>query len=380
MRRCSNFVATVVQLVKVAEFYCQEPDSTAMNSLARHHATLFCRRTCKHALFCALPLLATAGTVRAQGSVTLYGTLDTSIEVTNPGNGWTARMDSGAYRGSRFGLRGSEPLGNDTSIIFDLENGFGSANGTLDTAGTLFNRQAWVGLDAPWGETRFGRQYSPLYIPFKGGLDAFGAGTIGSGLNNLSKITPYTDNALTWISPSIGGFNVTGMAALRDPGDGNGIGGYYVTANYTLNALNLSYARQQTHGDAGLRANLAGASYLFGPVRTYVALFNGDGGSPRYHDDGISLSASWAITPLARASLGYAHARDRSGEGNNADQFSVAFEYTLSRSLLLYFTASDLENRGNATFTLRGVNVTGLPVAYPGAPVRGVQLGMIEQF
>ncbi len=125
-----------------------------MNSPARHYAALLCRRTCKHALFCALPLLATAGTAHAQGSVTLYGTLDTSIEVTNPGNGWTPRMDSGAYRGSRIGLRGSEPLGNGTSVIFDLENGFGSADGTLDTAGTLFNRQAWIGLDAPWGETR----------------------------------------------------------------------------------------------------------------------------------------------------------------------------------------------------------------------------------
>jgi hypothetical protein len=39
-----------------------------------------------------------------------------------------------------------------------------------------------------------------------------------------------------------------------------------------------------------------------------------------------------------------------------------------------------LRNRGDATFTLRGVNVVGLPVAYPGAPVRGVQVGMIERF
>jgi hypothetical protein len=47
---------------------------------------------------------------------------------------------------------------------------------------------------------------------------------------------------------------------------------------------------------------------------------------------------------------------------------------------LLYLSAADLENRGQATFTLRGVNVTGIPVAYPGAPVRGIQIGMIERF
>jgi predicted porin len=343
-------------------------------------AACFRHSICLRALCTLLILYAADSKASAQGSVTLYGSLDTSIEVTNPGSGWTPRLDSGAYRGSRVGLRGSEPLSDRTSVIFDLESGFSSATGAFETPGTEFNRQAWVGIDGPWGETRLGRQYSPLYIPFKGGLDAFGAGTIGSGLNNLSKITPYTDNALTWISPDMAGFDVAGTYALRDPGDGNGIGGYFLTANYTFKALDLSYARQQTHGSGALGANLAGASYLFGPVRTYVAFFNGDGGTPRYHDDGLSVSASWAMAPDARASIGYAHARDRSGGDNDADQFSVAFEYTMSRSVLLYFTAADLDNHAQANFTLRGVNVTGLPVAYPGAPVKGVQLGMIERF
>ena len=51
------------------------------------------------------------GAQATQGTVTLYGSLDTSIEVTNAGSTWTPRMDSGAYRGSRFGLRGAEPIG-----------------------------------------------------------------------------------------------------------------------------------------------------------------------------------------------------------------------------------------------------------------------------
>ncbi|SAL40314.1 gram-negative porin domain protein [Caballeronia sordidicola] len=379
LERGDCFLVVVARLLKL-RIPRHGPVSTTMNLCPRHHAAARCLRIFKPGLSCVPLVLAAAGAAHAQGTVTLYGTIDTSIEVTNPGNGWTTRMDSGAYRGSRVGLRGNEPIDAGTSVIFDLENGFGSTNGSLDTPGSIFNRQAWVGFDAPWGQTRFGRQYSPLYIPFKGGLDAFGAGTIGSGLNNLSKITPYTDNAFTWISPTIAGFDVTGMYALRDPGDGNGIGGYYVTANYSLDKLRLSYARQQTHGDASLRANFGGVSYLFGPVHAYAAIFNGDGGSPRYHDDGVSISASWDLSTQARASLGFAHARDRSGQGNNADQFSVAFEYTLSRSVVLYFTAADLENRGNAQFVLRGVNVTGLPVAYPGAPVRGVQAGMIERF
>jgi predicted porin len=330
--------------------------------------------------FASVCAFVAASSAHAQGSVTLYGLIDTSIEVTNPGSGYVARMDSGAYRGTRVGLRGSEPLGDGNAIIFDLENGFDSTSGEFSVPGSLFNRQAWIGANGAWGELRVGRQYSPIYIPFKGQLDAFGAGTIGSGLNNLSKITPYTDNAFTYITPTIGGLSATAMYAQRDPGDGNGIGGYYVTAVWQIGQTRLLYARQQTHGDGALRANFAGASYEWGALTGYAAWFNGDGGTPRYHDDGLSLSAQWQITTQASASIGYAHARDRSGGDNNADQFSIAFDYQLSKSLLFYLTAADLENHAQATFTLRGVNVVGLPVAYPGAPVRGVQIGMIERF
>jgi predicted porin len=314
--------------------------------------------------------------------VSLYGVLDTSLEVTDPGSGWTPRLDSGAYRGSRFGLHGVEPIGSDVSIVFTLENGFSSTDGTLQTAGVLFNRQAWIGAQGSWGEVRFGRQYSPIYIPFKGDLDAFGAGTIASGLNNLSKITPYTDNGIAYLSPVIAGFSATLMMAMRDPSedDGNGIDGYYVTANYELGGFRLHYARQQTHGAGALRANLGGASYAFDKLRAWLSFFNGDGGSPVYHGAGVSLSAQYSLSPHARASLGYAHVRDYTHANGGADQFSAAFEYDLSRTLQVYFSAAYLANHDDSTFTLRGVNVTGLPVAYPGAPVAGVQLGVIERF
>lgn len=317
----------------------------------------------------------------AQSSVELYGLIDTSIEVTNPGAGWVPRLDSGAYRGTRFGMRGSEEIGPNTRILFTLEGGFSSADGTSSTAGTLFNRQAWVGLGAPWGEVRFGQQYSPIYIPFKGHLDAFGAGTIASGLNNLSKITPYVSDALTWLSPDIHGFSTTLMVSLRNGGQsGNGLAGTFGTFEYARGPFRVSYAHQQTNGAGALRANLGGLSYVFGKVTGFLSYFNGDGGTPRYHDDGVSASMRYAVSSHLRASLGYTYLRDRSGGDNDADQFSAACEYDVSRKLLLYASAGWLRNHGDAEFTLRGVNVVGLPPAYPGAPVRGVQIGAIDRF
>lgn len=317
---------------------------------------------------------------RAQASVTLYGLIDTSIEVTNPGSSWTTRMDSGAYRGSRIGVRGYEPVGPRTGIIFDLENGFNSANGALASAGTLFNRQAWIGVSSPWGQLRVGQQYSPIYIPFKGQLDAFGAGTIASGLNNLSKITPYVSNAVTWITPDFHGLTSTITLTLRDGTSANGLAGNIETFVYRHGAFKALYAHQQTNDSGALRANLGGVSYRFGKATAFVAYFNGDGGTPRYHNDGMSVSLRYAVTSRFRASLGYTYLRDRAGGDNDADQFSAMCEYDLSRRLLFYASAGFLRNKGDAEQTLRGVNTVGLPPAYPGAPVRGVQFGAIERF
>nr|WP_084636070.1 porin [Burkholderia metallica] len=318
----------------------------------------------------------------AQGSVTLYGAIDTSIELTNPGAGYVARMDSGAYRGSRIGMRGAEDIGNGAKILFDLESGFGSTNGTQAVANTVFNRQAWIGVSSRYGTVRVGRQYSPIYIPFKGQLDAFGAGTIASGLDNLSKITPYASNAITYLSPEVHGFSTTIMASLRDAtdGDGNGLAGHIETFSWHGGPLRVSYAHQQTHGSGALRANLGGVSYAFGPVTAFLSYFNGDGGTPRYHNDGVSASARYAVNARFRTSLGYTWLRDRSGGDNDVDQFSAACEYDVSKRILLYASAAWLRNRGHASFTLKGVNVTGLPPSWPGASVRGIQFGMIDRF
>ncbi len=191
--------------------------------------------------------------------------------------------------GSRWGVRGAEDSGGGNRILFELENGFSSADGTLATSNTIFNRQAWVGA---WGEVRAGRQYSPIYIPFKGQLDAFGAGIITSGLNNLSKITPYQSNAITYLSPCVYGVSMTLQAALRDGStDGNGLDG-----DYRHGPFCVLYAHQQTNGDGILRSNLGGASYTYGKLTGFLAFFNGDG---------ASVSALYAFAPDLRVSLGY---------------------------------------------------------------------------
>src|SRR5215469_4261582 len=88
--------------------------------------------------------MAASNVALAQGSVTLYGILDTGIEYVTHANragdsvvrmpGITGEMPS------RWGLRGTEPLGGNLSTIFVLESGFNVRGGDSGQGGRLFGR------------------------------------------------------------------------------------------------------------------------------------------------------------------------------------------------------------------------------------------------
>lgn len=116
----------------------------------------------------ALAALAAAGSAHAQGSVTLYGLIDTYVEHRNHVNAtgdavWllgtpAGATGSGGMNTSRWGMRGSEDLGGGLTAIFNLEGelspdtGAGNAN--------PFSRQAWVGLEGGFGRLLAGRSYT----------------------------------------------------------------------------------------------------------------------------------------------------------------------------------------------------------------------------
>ncbi|MGF6773998.1 putative porin [Paraburkholderia sp. GAS199] len=114
-------------------------------------------------LLSGLVLSSISCTIYAQ-SVTLYGVVDTGVEVVDHvgAKGQTlARMpaNSGLIP-SRWGLRGVENLGNGLQAVFVLENGFNTRGGDISQGGRLFGRQSWVGLQNGWGTLSFGRQYT----------------------------------------------------------------------------------------------------------------------------------------------------------------------------------------------------------------------------
>ena len=100
----------------------------------------------------------------AQDSVQLYGLVDAGVEALNhsaPDGGGTVRLVSGGKNTSRWGVRGSEDLGNGLKAVFNLEGGILMDTGASD--GALFKRQAYAGLEGDFGRVIVGRSFTTTY-------------------------------------------------------------------------------------------------------------------------------------------------------------------------------------------------------------------------
>src|SRR5437879_4058794 len=95
----------------------------------------------------------------AQSNVTIYGKIDAGVTaISNDGGDRNYKFEDGVLYGNRVGFKGTEDLGSGVSAIFTLENGFALGTGRLAQGGTLFGRQAYVGLKNAWGSLTLGNQ------------------------------------------------------------------------------------------------------------------------------------------------------------------------------------------------------------------------------
>ncbi len=164
----------------------------------------------------ALAVLGAFAGTAAAADVTLYGVVDAGLAYTYDDTNETAKeetfgMMSGYNSGSRFGLKGTEDLGNGLKVGFKLENGFSSDDGNFKNDGRLFGREASLSLMSEFGTFSFGRMggvassagtYDVVYAiadSFDGGdNDVF-------GMHSSSRY----DNMVTYQSPKFAGVQGT---------------------------------------------------------------------------------------------------------------------------------------------------------------------------
>ena len=109
----------------------------------------------------ALAVLGAFAGSAAAADVQLYGVVDegfiyTNTKVTDEKSDNQFQLGSGLNLGSRWGLKGTEDLGNGYKVGFKLESGFNADTGTLQE-NRLFRREAGLTLSGPFGSIAFGR-------------------------------------------------------------------------------------------------------------------------------------------------------------------------------------------------------------------------------
>lgn len=222
----------------------------------------------------ALCLAAGAANVRAQSSVTLYGSMDAGVGyVSNLHGGHAFIAEQGTFQADRWGLTGVEDLGGGLKTVFKLESGFSTISGAMSSAGTLFNRQAYVGISSDrFGTITLGRQtdfHFEMVGPFSnaqslGDFSAFHPGNI-DGLGNTVPVE--LSNTVKYRSPTIAGLNFGAMYGFTN----------------------------QSSSTAG-RTMSFGGTYGYGPVKLAAAY-------SEYHDRALNLASGLGLTSFEGENL-----------------------------------------------------------------------------
>ncbi|WP_425126780.1 porin [Burkholderia cepacia] len=330
----------------------------------------------KHALspvnLVVAPLISLAvgmPAARAQSSVTLYGVVDAGILYTsktvNPATGQNAghqfSMVTGGMTPSLFGLKGTEDLGGGVKAIFTLESGIDIAKGSFtDSNGNMFGRQAWVGLASPYGTVKAGVQFSPFVLSLIS-TDARDVSYFGSGVpiyvGSVFVTGIFNSNAVSYTSPTIGGFQGAAMLALGGvAGDFQAGRQYSASLKYTYGPLLVSAAMY--NGNAGGTAastpvpstvpftgRTIGATYQYRDL-TVKASFVGYKISGSFDNRVYSGGLSYQITPAVNADAGVWYTSDGNDTRNHSIMAATGVTYSLSKATLLYGQFGFVNNHG----------------------------------
>lgn len=172
----------------------------------------------------ALAVLGAAASAQA-ADISLYGVVDTGLAYTYNDN-WarsgedvvhstdgesSLEMASGINASSRFGIVGSEELGNGMKVAFKLESGINTDDGSLGQGGRLFGREASLTLSGDFGKISAGRMggvgssagtYDYVYLIG----EAFDGGDFN--IWGMTASSRY-DNMITYETPEFAGVKVT---------------------------------------------------------------------------------------------------------------------------------------------------------------------------
>jgi predicted porin len=342
-----------------------------------------------------------ASTAALADGVKISGTLEGAVANTT-NNGTYLSTAGGWVAGNNIRFSGDQDLGGGMKAVFGLEagtdlNGYannggatygGHAGGTNGlTANSvrgsgLFSREASVGIasDAV-GTIKIGRQLSPAVASYAG------TGTLGNGhffVNRLAGVGGgnvagggslayegfWVDNAITYSTPSIGGFSINAMQQFKNASTNGAVPAGAADDAYTAAALNgavdminfsVSYEKRSNGTTTGLPTGFTNyglnANTKFGAVSLagsyHYNELQGSTGTALTGTRKIgsySLEAGYNVTDPLMVMVQYA-ANDASTSGT---LWALSGKYSLSKTSFIYLSYLDASAGVSSSFETRG--------------------------
>lgn len=263
------------------------------------------------AMTAVLGIVMGTSTARAQSSVTLYGIADGNVRFDHTNVGTLRSLGSGGDLNDRWGIRGSEDLGNGMKANFIFEQGFDIGDNSVSqgnvgagasagfggtstaphssTGSRLFSRIATVSLSGGFGEIKFGRYYNPAYL-VQTQADPFGGSMVGMSSNIYVNNTVREDNAVYYDSPTFAGLRFSASYQLGESTTDStttqakrGNDRWSASMSYVNGPLTLAAGTEQIRSNLNTyltRVFDAAATYDFGVVKLHAIYWHTGNDNP----------------------------------------------------------------------------------------------------
>jgi predicted porin len=234
----------------------------------------------------ALALAAANAPAQALDTITLYGRVHAMVEwVESRGEGvLQPRRARVSDEASRFGVRGTEALGPDITVWFQLETNFAfdPTPRPGDPPVRFADRNSGVGVNASWGTLTVGRWDSAFTVSQVFAVDPFndlGLAAMSDAAAHQNNFSRRLQNVFQYSSPRVLGWRTRVDFQAREavPNPDNGARPYtygwmiaYVTpASYISIAFERHKDQLGTVGSPGIHEDGRGIAgyHQFGPVR-----------------------------------------------------------------------------------------------------------------
>ncbi|MBI3711692.1 MAG: porin [Burkholderiales bacterium] len=317
----------------------------------------------KKSLIAFAVLSAFASAASAQSSVVLYGVVDAATSHMSNQSATCGKkfsLDSGSLSSSRWGLKGSEDMGNGLKANFQLESSLQVDTGV---AGSLFDRIATVGLSGDFGTVNLGRQTNLAYDTLTQ-VDPMGVAHVGTNpnivlgaMNNVALFSTHgssagvtsatrQNNSVKFAFPSVlGGINFGAMYGFGEK-TGDASASSYVggSAGFSQNGMTavFSYGQMKDATNSStLRSYTGGAKFEVNADITLKVTY----AENEINTTGRAISvfgagADFKVSPSTTLTAAY-YANRRSGDmSGKADQYVGLVKYALSKRTTAYASFS----------------------------------------